>query len=100
MAIGNSGSSQTAKERLESGFKVLETLLLYRVLTGSPNLGWGIERSIVDRELQDLEGDSWLKPTHPARSSATPHKSVHSNPSPLPFLPPALRKRLKPDTER
>ena len=53
----NTKPEPTAKERLESGCRILENILLRRILTGSPGLGSGIERAIVNRELRELEED-------------------------------------------
>lgn len=48
---------QTIRERLETGFQILETIRMRRLETGSPKLGWAVEKAIIDRELQDLERD-------------------------------------------
>lgn len=55
-------NEQAIKERLESGSRILENILLRRILMGSSGLGLGIERAIVNRELRELEEDLKLNP--------------------------------------
>jgi len=43
------------KLRLASSHAVLEVIDLKRAQTGNQNIGWAIEKRILDRELQDLE---------------------------------------------
>jgi hypothetical protein len=45
------------KERLDSGFRLLRTILMRRQMTGAAGYGWAIERTVVDRELRELEED-------------------------------------------
>jgi hypothetical protein len=67
---------QTTKGRLESGFRTLETVLLCRLLIDSPDLGSGIERAIIDRELRELEWDLRLSPPfQPGEGLRTPHNT-------------------------
>ena len=87
---------ETAKERLETGYHVLQTVLVYRSRTGSPGLGWGIERAIVDRELDDLEADIQANPPVLERSEGRRPSRLSIDPFPLPSLRPYLKNRLKP----
>jgi hypothetical protein len=58
-------TAESSKARLERGFQLLQRILLRRVLEGSPTIGWGVEKAIVDRELQDLEEDLRQHPITP-----------------------------------
>lgn len=53
---------QELKERLESGFRILEAIDRRRA-AGYPGAGWAIERRIVERELRDLERE-WRAHPH------------------------------------
>jgi len=87
---------QTVKERLETGYHVLQTVLVYRSRIGSSGLGWGIERAIVDRELEELEED--LRANPPVREQPEDRRPsrLMVEPLPLPSLHPYLKNRLKP----
>ncbi len=87
---------QTAKERLETGFNVLQTVLVYRSRTGSAGLGWGIERAIVDRELDELEEDLRVNPPVREQPDGLRPSRLSIEPLPLPSLRPYLKNRLKP----
>lgn len=56
---------ESVKDRLERGLHILDRILLRRALEGSPTLGWGIERAIVDRELRELEEECLQNPPFP-----------------------------------
>ena len=47
--------SERLKTRLVSMNAILSLLDRQREETGNPNLGWGMEKRIVDAELADLE---------------------------------------------
>ena len=53
-------TQQTTKKRLEGGFQILQAIRRRRDETGSPMLGWAIERAIVDKELRELEMN-WVR---------------------------------------
>jgi hypothetical protein len=58
-------TAESSKARLERGFHILQRILLRRALEGSTMIGWGVERAIVDRELQELEDDLRQHPIVP-----------------------------------
>lgn len=62
MATVTTTGAITTRERLEVGFQIIQTILRKRRETGSPSLGWAIERAIVHRELNELEQDLLLNP--------------------------------------
>jgi len=84
------------KDRLETGYHVLQTVLLYRSRTGSPGLGWGIERAIVDRELDELESDLLASPPVVERSIGGFPEKLPLDPMPLPSLRPYMKNHLRP----
>ncbi len=45
----------STKKRLESSFRLLQLILEHRLATGDPGFAWCIERSLVARELDELE---------------------------------------------
>jgi hypothetical protein len=44
-------------ERLHSGVSILTELQQKRIEAGDPQLGYDVERSIIEMELRDLERD-------------------------------------------
>lgn len=53
----------STKERLETGFALLQSILEQRLAAGDSGFAWGIERCIVDCELDQLETDLYsLRP--------------------------------------
>jgi len=89
-------NGQPVKERLQTGFDLLRTVLIYRARTGSPGLGWGIERAVVDRELDDLEADLAANPPMMERPGQCRPSDLINDPLPLPSLRPYLKNKLKP----
>jgi hypothetical protein len=73
--IGKSRSRvQTTKGRLESGFQILDMILLRRRLEDCPTLGLDMERAIIDRELRELEEDLRFNPPfQPGEGLRAPH---------------------------
>jgi hypothetical protein len=57
MTRGRTDEAQSAKERLESAFALLQIILERRLATEDPGFAWGIERGIIGRELRELEAD-------------------------------------------
>ena len=47
------GPDVTARDRLQRGMAVLETLDYCRQITGDPQLGSPVERCVLDKELMD-----------------------------------------------
>jgi hypothetical protein len=94
---------ETTKKRLESGFRVLQTVLHFRAITGSPGLGWAVERAVVDRELRELERDMRLHPPLPPFLDLGTPSDMLTDPLPLPYLRPHPGSRPKrymlPDNE-
>ncbi len=88
--------TQTIKDRLETGYHVLQTVLLYRARTGSPGLGWGIERAIVDRELDELESELRTNPPVVDGSNRGLPERLPLDPLPLPSLRPYMKNYLRP----
>lgn len=70
-AAGNrEGSSLDLRNRLETGFRILEVIRRRRILTNSPGLGWAIEQSIIGRELEELEREWKANPAPAIRTPA------------------------------
>ncbi len=63
------GIAPEIRNRLETGFRILEVIRRRRILTNSPGLGWAIEQSIIGRELEELERE-WK--ANPAIGVRTP----------------------------
>jgi hypothetical protein len=52
----------TTKERLERGYRVMAVIGRRRAETGDPRLGAGIERFILNRELNELTEEILMDP--------------------------------------
>jgi hypothetical protein len=70
MASQHGEETQSVKERLQLNALILEAILSYRRVAKSPGFGWGIEHTIVGRELTELEEDIQLNPSRPAHEAA------------------------------
>jgi hypothetical protein len=77
MSPGRQEAAGDAKEitpdirnRLETGFRILEVIRKRRILTNSPGLGWAIEQSIIGRELEELEREWKANPAPGVRTPA------------------------------
>jgi hypothetical protein len=57
MISEKTSEAPSTKERLETGFALLQFILEQRLDTEDPGFAWGIERGIVARELDELEDD-------------------------------------------
>ena len=57
MISEKTSEAPSTKERLETGFALLQFILEQRLDTEDPGFAWGIERGIVTRELDELEDD-------------------------------------------
>jgi hypothetical protein len=66
---GNRNASDL-RNRLETGFRILEVIRRRRILTNSPGLGWAIEQSIIGRELDELEREWQANPAAGVRAPA------------------------------
>lgn len=55
-------TEKSVKARLERGVEILESIERRRIRRGSPELGAAIERTIIQRELDELEADLLLFP--------------------------------------
>jgi len=56
---------QALKLRLTRSYEILELIDLRRAQTGDQGIGWGIEKRVLDQELQDIEAgiDAPVAPT-------------------------------------
>jgi hypothetical protein len=71
---------QTVGERLERGARLLAIIGERREATGDSQLGAGVERFIIDRELRELEPDTPDVPeqrvTKVSRSAVVPVRRI------------------------